>query len=311
MALDQTHQQAASLSSLSVLTLAGSPRLWAAHHTEEQANVPCGDGGRMHVHRFFEIVFIEDGTGRHGVGDHVVSISPGDLFLIAPGELHDSSGLGQANRWIIAFGADVLDPGRTDADLYLSLPDELLLLTFLRPQGARTGYFQVPPADRPRWLSRLDQLVAELGDRQFGFSEAARALLILILTDVARLAAPHLSAYTLASRPLLTRVFRFIEAHYAEPISLRHVAAAVGHARAYLTSLVRRETGRTVQAWIVERRMAEARYLLLETDQPVRLIATGVGYRYPGHFIRQFRTLHGTTPEAWRHDQFAGQRPVS
>jgi len=91
-----------------------------------------------------------------------VSVMPGDLFLISPGELHDSSGLGHANRWIVAFGADALDPGRTGADIFLGLPDELLLLAFLRPQGARTGDFQAPPGDRSRRLTRLGQLVAEL-----------------------------------------------------------------------------------------------------------------------------------------------------
>jgi len=39
---------------------------------------------------------------------------------------------------------------------------------------------------------------------------------------------------------------------------------------AYLTDLVRRETGKTVLSWIVERRMTEARRLLLETGQSVR-----------------------------------------
>jgi AraC-like DNA-binding protein len=262
------------------------------------------------VHHFFELVYIERGPGSHRIGNQSVSVEAGDLFVIAPGEVHDSSGLTPASRWVVAFGADALDPARPDTDMFLVLPDGLLLLAFFRPTGASNAPLRIPRADRRRWRERLGQLVAELGGQRFGNMEAARALLTLLLTDTARIAAPHPTSYAPATRPLLTRVFRFIEAHYREPISLQDVSAAVGHAPTYLTSLVRRETGRTVLTWIVERRMATARYLLLETDQSVQQVASAVGYRHTGLFIRQFSRLHGTTPHAWRVAQGGGQRPA-
>lgn len=98
----------------------------------------------------------------------------------------------------------------------------------------------------------------------------------------------------------LNKVFCFIEANYHRPIALGDVAEAVGYSPAYLTNLLRRQTGRTVQGWIIERRMAAARSLLLQTDQIVGQIATQVGYHNAVHFFRQFRQLHGTTPQAWR-----------
>ncbi len=64
------------------------------------------------------------------------------------------------------------------------------------------------------------------------------------------------------SNPQLSEVFDFIEANYHQPITLCHVAQAVGYSRAYLTDLVGSQTGKTVNRWIVSRRMAEARSLL-------------------------------------------------
>lgn len=98
----------------------------------------------------------------------------------------------------------------------------------------------------------------------------------------------------------LSQVFSFIEANYHQPIALCDVAQAVGYSPAYLTNLIRRQTGQTVQRWIIERRMAAARSLLMETDQVVAQIITQVGYLHAVHFFRQFRQLHGTTPQAWR-----------
>lgn len=104
----------------------------------------------------------------------------------------------------------------------------------------------------------------------------------------------------LQSDPPLNDVFSFIEANYHRPIALSDVAQEVGYSPAYLTNLTRRHTGQTVQRWIIERRMAAARSLLLETDQIVERIAAKVGYQHAVHFFRQFRKLHGTTPQAWR-----------
>lgn len=100
-----------------------------------------------------------------------------------------------------------------------------------------------------------------------------------------------------------SQVFEYIEANYHQPISLQDVAVAVGYCPAYLTDLVRRHTGQTVNHWIIERRMTAARTLLLEGNMCANQIAETVGYQHEGHFFRQFRQFHGTTPQAWRKAQ--------
>ena len=100
--------------------------------------------------------------------------------------------------------------------------------------------------------------------------------------------------------PKLETVFQFIDQHYQQPIHLSDVAGAAGYSPAYLTNLSQNHTGRTIKKWITERRMAEARQRLKETCQPIKQIAEDIGYGDAGYFTRQFRKLHGTTPNAWR-----------
>jgi AraC-like DNA-binding protein len=141
---------------------------------------------------------------------------------------------------------------------------------------------------------------SELRARGPGYQEAVRAYLTLLLVDVDRLAEDVASHLRIQQQPVLAEVFEFIEDHYAEPISLADVAAAVNLSPGYLTTLVRRRTGRTVLEWIAERRMTEARRLLVETDETVENIGARVGYHDPAYFIRSFRRSHGATPLAWR-----------
>lgn len=102
------------------------------------------------------------------------------------------------------------------------------------------------------------------------------------------------------NNPKLAKVFRFIEAHYHQSISLNDVAQTAGYSPAYLTNLVQSQTGRTVKQWITERRMAEARKLLVNTAQSVSQVAESVGYTDVSYFIRQFRQFHNTSPQVWR-----------
>ncbi|MCC5601586.1 helix-turn-helix domain-containing protein [Nostoc favosum] len=119
-------------------------------------------------------------------------------------------------------------------------------------------------------------------------------------TEIAKSVEPQ---SLLPSDPHLREVFEFIEANYHQPMGLTDVAQAVGYSAAYLTDLVRRQTGETVHKWIAKRRMAAACSLLLETNQSIEQIAEAVGYRYAGCLFRQFRISFGMTPQVWRKAQ--------
>ena len=98
----------------------------------------------------------------------------------------------------------------------------------------------------------------------------------------------------------LKRVYEFIGAHYHESISLRDVAQHFGFSPAYLTELVKNQTGEPINRWIIKRRITAARALLLETEDTIEKIAEKVGYQSLNHFFRQFRQYYGTSPKAWR-----------
>ena len=100
--------------------------------------------------------------------------------------------------------------------------------------------------------------------------------------------------------PQLNPVFQFIEKHYQQPIQLRDIANVAGYSPAYLTSLVNSQTGRSIKQWIIERRITQAREFLSNTDKSIKKIAADAGYADTGYFIRQFRQIHGVSPQVWR-----------
>lgn len=254
-----------------------------------------------HGHRFLELVYFERDGEQHSVGASTWEVRRGDLYLILPGEVHNVREIGDAEGWAVEFAADAVGaPG--DEAAFLSWRTNPLLYPFVEFGGGnRVECFSVPEADRAEWSRRLSALDAELrGGRGVGNSEAARAHLTLILVEVARLAADVVGGMRARDEHLLAEVFAYVEKHYAEPISLMNVAEAVSLSSGYLTTAVRRRTGRTVVEWIAERRMAEARRLLAETDENIEWVGARVGYDDPTYFARRFRRAHGANPAAWR-----------
>lgn len=292
-----SERDAATVPTLAFVPKVNEPLQLEIHRLEPQQ--PLAQLG-VHRHQFFEMIYIESGTGTHWFGHQRVNVTAGDLFAIAPNDIHDSEGLTQCYGWMIVFEANGL--GLSDVSPIIDLPEELLLLSFLRPHQLNVGHFRLPPNVQRAWSARCRAIAVELEQHQLGYVEAVQAHLRLMLVDTARLAAIQLKGISPRSRPLISQVFRIIDARFNEPISLVDVAETVGRSKSYLTNLVRRETGRTVLEWIVERRLREAKRLLGETDWTVETVAETVGFNTATYFIKQFRKCNGMTPHTWRQE---------
>jgi len=223
----------------------------------------------------------------------------GDLYLVAPGNVirPSMSAFRRTVATVVFFTPEALGHQASAAVSWHSHP---LLYPFAA--GTPTGLLRlrVPAAERLEWGRTIGALANELTERRDGYQQAALAHLTLLLVNVARLASDVLGDLRRSNEPLLAEVFEVIERRYAEPLSLREVAAALNLTPGHLTTTVRRKTGRTVQDWITERRLTEARRLLAETDLPVAEVGRRAGYPDPGYFARTFRRQHGVPPRAWR-----------
>lgn len=257
--------------------------------------------GHCHFHDFPLMCYFDRGGGEMQLGGRVQRVVDGDVYIVAPGEVvgvHNPAGMEVASGWGVLFLPEALGPQAPGS--VLTWRTHPLLSPFARGAAGGASRLRVPAGERAVWSARLDTLDRELRVRRDGYQAAVLSLLTLLLVDLARLAPNVAGEFRLNGEPLLADVFEVIEARYADGISLADVAAAVNLTPGYLTTLVRQKTGRPVQEWVAERRLTEARRLLVETDRGVDEIGEAIGYRDPGYFTRQFKRAHGVTPLAWR-----------
>lgn len=105
--------------------------------------------------------------------------------------------------------------------------------------------------------------------------------------------APAESRVAAAQRLLLTR-----RSPAALPWAELH--AATGLSRPQLDRLFRRHCGGSVRAWTESRLLADACAALGDREEPVKAVATRLGFGDPSHFCRWFRLRTGASPADWR-----------
>ena len=92
----------------------------------------------------------------------------------------------------------------------------------------------------------------------------------------------------------------YIDSHYSENLSLPLIADQIHVNPAYLSALFKEETGKNYSEYLTERRMEEARNLLLDEEMTVSGVAEAVGYNSTRYFSRLFETKIGMKPNEYR-----------
>jgi len=68
----------------------------------------------------------------------------------------------------------------------------------------------------------------------------------------------------------------------------------------YFGTLVKTETGRTAKDLINDRLLQRAKELLQTDTLSVSQVSQRLGFEYPQHFVRFFKSFTGKTPAQWR-----------
>lgn len=90
-----------------------------------------------------------------------------------------------------------------------------------------------------------------------------------------------------------------IEEHYAD-LTLEEVASEMGVSAAYLSRLLKKQTGSSFQRLLARQRMSEAARLLALGTSSVTDVAHRVGYSNVTFFYRKFQQEFGCSPGEWR-----------
>lgn len=144
-------------------------------------------------------------------------------------------------------------------------------------------------------------LVAQMAAHETFDRAYATSLCETLLRHFAR---QHRGPVTRATRTihgeLAARAIRDIEARFAEPLSVRELAAAAGLSATYFSELFKRETGHSPHQYLLQVRIERVREALRATALPLGDIAQNFGFASQSHLNTAFRKWTGMTPAQYR-----------
>lgn len=112
---------------------------------------------------------------------------------------------------------------------------------------------------------------------------------------------PRQSTDAFASEdPLVARALRFIAENSHRRMQVKDVATAVAATRRTLERRFRASVGRTIAEEITRLRMERAKRRMVETDAPMKDVATDSGFRNADHFYKVFARVEGVPPTIYR-----------
>lgn len=100
--------------------------------------------------------------------------------------------------------------------------------------------------------------------------------------------------------PPVLDAMQYVEAHFAERITLDEIAGAVYLSKAYFSTLFHRETGQKFSVYLQEVRLEKARDMLLKSRKSMQEIADQTGFFDAPHFSRSFKEKFGVSPLEYR-----------
>ncbi|MCM1983895.1 helix-turn-helix domain-containing protein [Lyngbya confervoides] len=98
----------------------------------------------------------------------------------------------------------------------------------------------------------------------------------------------------------LRQVLNYIEASLAEEIQLADLAGLLNMSPFHFGRMFKQSMGISPHQYLIQQRLERAKYFLKHSNLAILDIALECGFSSHSHLSKQFRRVHGTTPNTFR-----------
>lgn len=246
----------------------------------------------LHHHDFYEIYFFLSGNVQYNIEDRSYLMTPGDVLLISPMELHQPV-FGQTHldyeRYVLWINKQYLDglssPGQDFTRCFdTTLPGHSNLL---RPAGVSRQYLTF----------LMEQIRSEQDSRKPYSEVAALTYLVQLMITLNRMAIQNKGEGQIkAPESVIYNILTYVNEHYQEDLSLDDLANRFFLSKYHLSREFQRLVGTSVHRYIVQKRLAMAKQMLSD-GQPSAQVYQRCGFGDYSSFYRAFKTEYQISPK--------------
>ena len=248
---------------------------------------------QLHSHTFYELIFCCNSCGaEYLVGSERYRLREGDIIFIPPGVSHRPL---LPEDMTQPYSRYVLWLSREFMEYYAALFSCPFTEKQARANMLRTG--------GTRWEHLGDLFrrgVLEAEQRADGWEAAVIGNTMTLLTQIKRATNDRAAKALPAEKPeLLDRITAFVEANYAQPITIGELSRQFYVSSSTVSHLFKQKLGVSFYRYVSQRRLIAAK-TLIGKGEDLKSVALQTGFRGYSGFYRVFKQEFGISPRQYR-----------
>ena len=245
-----------------------------------------------HKHDFFHFVFFTKGTGSFTIDFETYSLVPGQMYFMAPEQVHEWHFDQAPEGFVVNFEAYLLDSFAPNVKT-------LQFQVFQPHAGSQVLYLSAP---QQQWIHAQLQFLSPIAQQASPLKQellASGLLQILYFTE--QLQQKAWSGIAQQQIPVVLQQFKqLVEKHFKEKKLPKDYAALLPVSANQLNALCQHYFQKSAGTLIRERIILEAKRLLIDRKLTVAEIAYILQFQDPSYFTKFFKKLTQLTPESFR-----------
>ena len=251
----------------------------------------------QHRHDYVEMIYMCQGQTTHLVNGKTILLRQGELLLLSQSAVHQVCRAGEQD---VAVNFIVLPDFFTTTLSVLGeeeTPLRRFLVDCLCGQNSGQGYLHFQISQVKPLQNLVENLIwALLWDTPNRRKVSQMTMATLFLQLIGNMESLHTED---GEEAAVLRVLRYVESNYLHG-SLPEIAGILHYDVCSLSREIKRKTGKTYTQIVQDKRLAQAAFLLKNTDRNVSDISLAVGYENISYFHRIFAESFGKSPRQYR-----------
>lgn len=245
------------------------------------------NGFDAHIDDCFTVIVVTKGSGSTDIDFRTVTLSEGQLGIIAPGQLHSNIHVRDCEAWMLRLSPEMMDND------YRHLIDEYTM----------TGEVVTFTEDTMKILCDAMRLLSSLL-KLMDNGRLMKAVVFNMLNVILGIITPEMingrSGPFLRTTEICMQFKRMLPQFVRRQKRPSFYASELCISEVYLNEAVKKSTGRTPSEWINTAIILDAKRLLRFTILSVKEVSHEIGIEDHAYFSRLFKKSTGMTPLEFR-----------
>jgi AraC-like DNA-binding protein/mannose-6-phosphate isomerase-like protein (cupin superfamily) len=233
-----------------------------------------------------EIIYISEGEGTFIINNKTYTAGQGDILIYNKGVIHEE--YSKPSNPLKTYFCGV-------SNLAIEGMKELHIIpSDIEPVIRRNKYSH-------KIESYISDIFEESSLQAAGFEIICQNLLTSLITLIIRIIKlQNRNSVTDDSHSLAHRIKEYIDKNYTKNINLNDIADKLHVSPYYLSHIFKKEMNISPINYLINRRIGEAKRLLISTDMKIWEIAKIVGYENTNYFTLLFKKRTGESPKKFK-----------